>query len=70
MIRDEGIGIPADEIARVCDPFHRGANVGDAPGAGLGLAITQRCVALHGGTLRVESIEGQGTTMTVTLPMP
>ncbi|MFO1485345.1 MAG: ATP-binding protein [Verrucomicrobiaceae bacterium] len=69
-VRDEGIGIPSDEIARVCDPFHRCANVGDAPGAGLGLAITQRCVALHGGTLRVESIEGQGTTMTVNLPIP
>lgn len=70
MVCDQGIGIPADEIARVCDPFHRGANVGDAPGAGLGLAITQRCVTLHGGTLRIESVEGQGTTVTVTLPTP
>lgn len=69
-VQDEGIGIPADEIARVCDPFHRGANVGDAPGAGLGLAIARRCVELHSGTLRVESIEGKGSTITVTIPIP
>ncbi len=69
VVRDEGIGIPAEEIARVCDPFHRAANVGDAQGAGLGLAIAQRCTALHGGTLRIESVENQGTTMTVTLPI-
>ena len=69
-VRDEGIGIPADELARACDPFHRCANVGAAPGTGLGLAITQRCVALQGGTMAIESEVAHGTSVTVTLPLP
>ena len=68
-VRDEGIGIPADELARACDPFHRCANVGAAPGSGLGLAITERCVALQGGTMTIESEEARGTSVTVTLPI-
>lgn len=68
-VSDQGIGIPKEEIARVCDPFHRGANVGERQGTGLGLAIAQRCVELHGGTMRIESEEARGTTITVTLPV-
>lgn len=68
-VRDEGIGIPPGEVPRVCDPFHRCANVGAVPGTGLGLAIVQRCAALHGGTLKIESAEGHGTTAMVTLPL-
>ncbi|MEY4489164.1 MAG: hypothetical protein RIQ79_1672 [Verrucomicrobiota bacterium] len=67
-VRDEGIGIPEADLPRVFDPFHRCANVGDAPGSGLGLAIVQRAVNLHGGTLALESRVGAGTTITVTLP--
>ncbi|MFN0078366.1 MAG: sensor histidine kinase [Prosthecobacter sp.] len=67
-LRDEGIGIPADDLPRVCDPFHRCGNVGSTPGSGLGLAIAHRAAGLHGGTLRIESIEGKGTTAAVTIP--
>lgn len=67
-VRDAGIGIPAEDLPRVCDPFHRCGNVGETPGSGLGLAIAHRAAALHGGTLRIESIEGKGTTATVTIP--
>ncbi len=68
-VRDEGIGIPPEDLPRVCDPFHRCANVGDVPGTGLGLAIAQRCAALHGGTLKIESTQGSGTTATVSIPL-
>ena len=68
-VRDRGIGIPAAECARVCQPFQRGTNVGDIPGTGLGLAIALRCCAAHGGTLSLESREGFGTTATLALPL-
>ncbi len=67
-VRDEGIGIPAADLPRVFDPFHRCTNVGDTPGTGLGLAIVQRAVTLHGGDLTVTSHVGAGTTFTVNLP--
>lgn len=68
-IRDHGIGIPAADRAHLFTAFHRGSNVGEAPGTGLGLLIVQRCVELHGGRIRFETEEGSGTTFTVTLPL-
>lgn len=68
IVRDQGAGIPADELPRVCDPFHRCENVGETPGTGLGLAIARRCAELHGGTLKIESTAGTGTVATVTIP--
>ena len=68
IVRDEGIGIPADQLERVGEMFFRSGNVGDAPGSGLGLTIAQRCAALLGGTLKLESTESRGTTVTVSLP--
>lgn len=69
-VRDHGIGIPPEELARICDPFHRCGNVGEVPGTGLGLAIVQRCTTLHGGTLKIESRPERGTVATVTIPYP
>jgi len=69
VIRDEGIGIPAADQQWLFNPFQRGANVGDRPGTGLGLVLVKRCVELHGGTLAVASAVGQGTTVTVRLPL-
>lgn len=69
-VRDEGIGIPADDLPHMGEPFHRGANVGDTPGTGLGLAIVKRCAALMNGTFTVESQAGHGSTVTLTLPIP
>lgn len=68
-VRDHGIGIPADDKAKLFEAFHRCSNVGDIPGTGLGLVIVKRCVELHGGTLAVQSEVGQGTTFTVRLPL-
>ena len=69
-VSDEGIGIPSDDLKHLFEPFHRAANVGAISGTGLGLSITKRSVELHGGAIAVASQVGQGTTITVTLPLP
>jgi signal transduction histidine kinase len=66
---DSGIGIPAADLSKLFQTFHRAANVGNRPGTGMGLAIVKRCVDLHRGTIRVESEEGKGTTVLVWLPI-
>ena len=67
-VTDRGIGIPAADLPRLFESFHRGTNVGNIQGTGLGLAIVKRSVDLHGGTLSVRSVLGQGTVFTVSLP--
>jgi PAS domain S-box-containing protein len=69
IIRDEGIGISEDDLEMLFTAFHRGANVGSRAGTGLGLLLVKRCVELHHGKLRIESKVGQGTTVTVRLPI-
>ena len=69
VVRDEGIGIPAADREWLFTPFHRGQNVGERSGTGLGLVIVKRCVDLHGGKINVESKFGEGTSVTVTLPI-
>jgi len=68
-IRDHGIGIPEADREWLFSAFHRAHNVGDRPGTGLGLVIVKRCVDLYGGEIQVESKSGEGTTVTVRLPM-
>jgi PAS domain S-box-containing protein len=68
-IRDQGIGIPEADLAWLFNAFHRGHNVADRPGTGLGLVIVKRCVDLHRGKILMESKVGKGTTITVRLPM-
>jgi PAS domain S-box-containing protein len=67
-VRDRGIGIPAGDLPRIYDPFHRAANVGSRSGSGLGLPIVKQCVDALGGTINVDSNVGQGSTFTVRLP--
>ncbi len=67
-VKDQGIGIPAEDLPRLFESFHRAKNVDAIGGTGLGLAIAQRCVELHGGAITVESQIDQGTVVTVTLP--
>lgn len=69
VVRDRGIGIPAGDQARLFEAFHRGTNVGQTPGTGLGLLIVKRCIDLHGGRIEVHSQEGQGTAFTVRVPL-
>jgi signal transduction histidine kinase len=68
-IQDRGIGIPKEGTKRLFEPFYRATNVGTIQGTGLGLSIVKQCVDLHGGKIAVNSIVGQGTTFTVTLPL-
>ena len=68
-VRDFGIGIPVADQARLFEAFHRASNVGETPGTGLGLLIIKRCVDMHHGTVVFRSIEGEGTTFIVRLPL-
>ena len=67
-VTDQGIGIPAEDMHRLFEPFQRASNVGTIAGAGLGLAIAHRAVAVHGGRIDVRSTVGSGSTFTITLP--
>jgi two-component system CheB/CheR fusion protein len=66
-VRDQGPGIPAADLPGIFDRFSQSAG-GQGGGLGLGLFIAREIVTGHGGTVDVESTEGQGTTFTVTLP--
>jgi PAS domain S-box-containing protein len=69
-VRDEGVGIPPDDLPHVFDRFHRGANVvGRFAGSGLGLASARELVELHGGAISVESQDGKGSMFVVRLPL-
>jgi two-component system sensor histidine kinase SenX3 len=67
---DQGIGIPAHEIDRIFERFYRvdPARHRSTGGTGLGLSIVKHVAATHGGEVRVWSVEGQGSTFTLTLP--
>jgi CheY-like chemotaxis protein/anti-sigma regulatory factor (Ser/Thr protein kinase) len=70
-VEDSGIGIKPEEVSTLFRPF-RQANSGktmNREGIGLGLAITKRLIELHGGTIRVESEWGKGTSMIFRIPM-
>lgn len=69
VVRDHGIGIPETDRDWLFHAFHRGHNVGSRAGTGLGLVIVQRCLELHSGRIRIDSRVGQGTTVTVTVPL-
>lgn len=69
-VSDTGIGIPAASLDQIAKPFVQVENqlTRKHPGSGLGLAIAQSLVALHGGQMTIESVEGSGTTVTVSMP--
>ena len=67
-VRDEGIGISAEDQQHLFSSFFRGANALNIEGTGLGLHIVRRYIELLGGTLRLESVLDKGTTITVELP--
>ena len=67
-VSDDGIGIPAEQRARVFEVFHRLHTQEQYPGTGLGLAICKKIVERHGGWISVDSEEGRGTTFTFSLP--
>lgn len=69
QVTDQGMGIPADELPHLFEVFHRAKNAASIQGTGLGLSIVKQFVELHGGTITVNSVENQGTTFLITLPV-
>ena len=69
QVRDTGVGIPQEHLERVFERFHRieGVHARTYEGTGIGLALVQELVKLHGGSVRAESALGQGSTFTVTI---
>jgi signal transduction histidine kinase len=68
-VTDSGIGIPAEELESIFEPFRRSSTTRDAiPGVGLGLAVGRRIIEAHGGHIEVQSQLGVGTTFRVRLP--
>ncbi len=69
-VADTGIGIRPEDLAKIMQPFHQVDNSFSRryEGTGLGLPLTQSLVDLHGGTMKIESVLGEGTEVTVQLP--
>jgi signal transduction histidine kinase len=69
-VRDTGSGIPENELPRLFERFHRveGTRRRSQEGTGIGLALVQELVNLHGGTIEVSSREGEGTSFHITIP--
>jgi signal transduction histidine kinase len=70
-VRDTGIGIPDSDRKSLFTRFFRATNAVERsiPGTGLGLTIVRTIVANHGGEMDIESAEGEGTTVTVRIPL-
>jgi len=68
-IADRGLGIPRDELNRIREPYYRASNVGSIPGTGMGLHLVDEIVRHHRGRLEIDSEEGRGTRVVVTLPV-
>lgn len=68
-IRDQGIGIPADEIERVFEPFFHASNATSRGSMGMGLFVAQQILMRHNGHIRCESAEGEGSIFYIALPL-
>ena len=70
-VSDSGIGIPEESLAHICERFYRvdKSHSREIGGTGLGLAITKSAVLLHKGTLSVNSVEGEGSSFVVKIPL-
>jgi signal transduction histidine kinase len=65
-VTDSGSGITSEALPKIFDRFYKGA---ESRGSGLGLTIARNLVTLHNGEIRTNRLEGQGTTLTVELPV-
>jgi signal transduction histidine kinase len=69
-IKDKGVGIPADELPRLFEPFYRvdRSRSRETGGYGLGLSLCKRIMEAHGGSISITSREGEGTEVTLIFP--
>jgi two-component system cell cycle sensor histidine kinase PleC len=70
VVRDSGIGIPAHVLPKLGTPFEQANTEASRQqsGSGLGLALVKSLTQLHGGSMAIDSVEGEGTTVTVVIP--
>lgn len=68
-VRDQGVGIPADELSRIFERFYRASTARGITGSGIGLVGAKASVEQHGGAIAVASAVGEGTTVTISLPV-
>jgi signal transduction histidine kinase len=69
QVRDQGLGIPAEDLPHIFERFRRARNAVEIVGTGLGLSGARQLVEQHGGSIEAESQEGAGSTFTVRLPL-
>ena len=71
MVSDSGLGIPAESLAHIYERFYRvdKSHSREIGGTGLGLAITKSAVLMHRGSINVTSVEGEGSSFTVKIPL-
>ncbi|PCI39180.1 MAG: hypothetical protein COB46_09545 [Rhodospirillaceae bacterium] len=68
-VEDHGIGIPKDEMPKMFNRFFRTSTAAGIPGTGIGLNLVQKLLEMQGGRISFKSIEGEGSTFTVTFPL-
>ena len=68
IIKDQGIGIPEQEMPHIFDPFFRASNVKHSKGYGIGLPLAQNIIRLHHGVIQVSSKEAEGTEVILKIP--
>ena len=68
-VKDNGIGIPKEDMGLLFEPFFRASNARYVKGSGLGLAVINACLDLHHGTISIDSEVGKGTVVKVVLPI-
>jgi signal transduction histidine kinase len=68
IFEDRGIGISEEDILKIFEPFYRGANAHPVPGSGIGLSLVNQIIKNHNGTVKISSLVGKGTNVTILLP--
>jgi len=68
VFKDEGIGIPENELRKIFEPFYRGSNVNSISGSGIGLPLVNQIINNHNGIIELKSAIGKGTQVYVKLP--